>query len=175
MVFNWSFTVELSKKACQRYHNSLRQASLSRATKQLMPTLRGRPPPPYSGRGSGLYYDSIVPSVLRGDDLALLGLLGPKLGGWGWGDRAQWKRGGGEGGGREEEEKSNIPYVTHFGTYFSERIHVSRMPCPHFSQKKIKWWQHPLVTESSTLSESLHTPLGPSYSEQNFFCIAGHP
>ena len=34
------------------YQNSLRQASLSRATKQLMPTPRGRRPP----RGEGLVY-----------------------------------------------------------------------------------------------------------------------
>ena len=34
---------------------SMRQASLSRATKQLMPTPRGRRPPPTQGGGSGLY------------------------------------------------------------------------------------------------------------------------
>ena len=36
--------------------NSLRQASLSRATKQLMPTPRGRRPHPTQGGGSGLSY-----------------------------------------------------------------------------------------------------------------------
>ena len=51
---------------------SLRQASLCRATKQLMPTPRGRRPPPTPwGR-----VWSIVLCVSRGDDLALLGLWG---------------------------------------------------------------------------------------------------
>ena len=35
-------------------NNSLRQASLSRATKQSIPTPRGRRPPPIQGGGSGL-------------------------------------------------------------------------------------------------------------------------
>ena len=49
--------------------DSLRQASLSRATKQLMRTPRGHLPPPYSG---GRVW-SIIPCVSRGDDRALLG------------------------------------------------------------------------------------------------------
>ena len=52
------------------------QATLSRATKQLMPTPRGRRPPPYSG---GRVW-SIVLCVSRGDDRALFGL---------WGDEAE--------------------------------------------------------------------------------------
>ena len=39
-----------------RLYNSLRQASPSGATMQLMPTPRGRRPPPTQGGGSGLPY-----------------------------------------------------------------------------------------------------------------------
>ena len=38
----------------------MRQASLSRATKQLMPTPRGRRPTPTQGGGSGLSYHTFV-------------------------------------------------------------------------------------------------------------------
>ena len=52
----------LTKLSCRerpggsRRGDSLRQASLCRATKQLMPTPRGRRPPPTPGGGSGLSY-----------------------------------------------------------------------------------------------------------------------
>ena len=66
---------------------SMRQASLSRATKQLMPTPRGRRAPPTQGAGSDLSYHIFVEG-------RWLSVAWP-LGGWGGGDRAQWREWGG--------------------------------------------------------------------------------
>ena len=82
-------------------NDSLCQASLSRATKQLIPTPRGRLPPPTQwGRGSGLSHH-----VFRG------AVTGRYLASWGGETETEETRhsesgeGGGGGGPQEEEEK----------------------------------------------------------------------
>ena len=77
--------------------NSLRQASLSRVTKQLMPTQRGRRPPPTQGGGSGLSYH-----VFRGAmTLRCLASGGVRLRRQGTGREG---RAPGGGGGRREDK-----------------------------------------------------------------------
>ena len=74
---------------------SLRQASLCRATKQLMPTPRGRRPPPTPGGGSGLSY-LVFRGALPGRCLASGGV---RLRSQGTGRAGRGK------GGKEGEEK----------------------------------------------------------------------